>query len=455
MTLLFMTPIEGPKPRRQSSIRNLLEENVQDGKTGGRLGLLKRQSTKKRSDLMKGKSLSCRSLVSSQHLMKESKPASYSRIATLILRQKWQELRDYLDSPSGSWELVTECVHEYTEHKLGMTPRSVGETLEEWKWKTLAGSDKTNMFGSLLHLACRSHPPLDIVKKLVSINPSCLKCADHAGRAPVHVAAAWGANSAVVAYLVQLYPDACRLKDFDGRTPMHLHCALCSAPNTCDEPSEQEFPFDTCSKRKQLQQGPIIKVISVLHAACPTAINEEDEDGMNPLQYAILLSGDGDRARELVITMQKMSVNAWRLDKKWQLLRINSFLLKQNRREGWQQQYRCQNVSKDDFDCLELLSPDQLENVHANSHPDMINGSVRNLMAFVSPGEPEVPPARTATNPRPTLSREPSQRRPPLRRNSSTTCDDSQRKLRNLKSKVWHTASKRALLSTSKRDLQG
>lgn len=198
--------------------------------------------------------------------------------------------------------------------------------------------------GTLLHLACQGHPPLEVVEILHKANPSWIDNSQNAHKhTPLHVAAAWGASPNAIQFLTHLRPQNASRKDVHGRTPLHLHCDYCCAPGSCDPESftdeEHQEHFERCQEEmrntsasqiydvfvdyavfscKKRTHGPIPKVIEILYDAAPVSINLEDSDGMNPIEYCLVHSA----SRQIIIKMQKMSVTQWRLAHQKQVKKV-------------------------------------------------------------------------------------------------------------------------------------
>ena len=148
---------------------------------------------------------------------------------------------------------------------------------------------------TLLH-ACLPHdPPPEIVLKMIAMTPDrrvLLRAQDRAGRTPLHIAAAGrdAADPRVIKILGSADPTTCSMLDECGRTPLHLACDA-----SCDD--YEEIP----GRRRGL---PSYNVVRALLSECIAPASIEDDDGMSPLELAIL----SDASLEIVHLLQKATV---------------------------------------------------------------------------------------------------------------------------------------------------
>ncbi len=114
--------------------------------------------------------------------------------------------------------------------------------------------------------------------------------------------------------LTYWYPEASSLKDCKGKTPLHL---LFSSPNigssNCPrlaEESQQPQPGQTkvlLWEPKKSTTTSTIQIIQSLIKAAPQSVNEEDDYGIDPLEYAI----NSNASINVIQTLQRASVVAW------------------------------------------------------------------------------------------------------------------------------------------------
>lgn len=82
-----------------------------------------------------------------------------------------------------------------------------------------------------LHYACEHKPSVEVIKTLLTANPSALeRRQEPGGQLPLHAACTWGASPEVVRALLTALPSCAEMKDFLSNLP--LHCACYSGADT-------------------------------------------------------------------------------------------------------------------------------------------------------------------------------------------------------------------------------
>jgi ankyrin repeat protein len=137
---------------------------------------------------------------------------------------------------------------------------------------------------------------------------------DEKGHTPLHVAVECNASPQAIDCLLYWYPEASSLKDCRGKTPLHLlFCSPNSENAQCAglaEESQQAQPGQTKTLRldpKQSNTAHTIQIIQSLIRAAPQSVNEEDDFGLNPLEYAINCGS----SMSVIRALQRASVVAW------------------------------------------------------------------------------------------------------------------------------------------------
>lgn len=198
-----------------------------------------------------------------------------SSIRTLIKERSWEEVANLLSDPSRKKEL------DKAAKKRDITGKSI------------------------LHQLCCMHPPLTIVQKVLQQCPDLVHQVDHFGRTALHHAADWGASPQVMEILLKENQEAALQRDFEGKTPLHLTFG-----------GYGDGWCDTGNEAGDIVTGPYKPVIVSLSQASPDAINIEDENGMNPIEYAIMNEMD----ISIIKIMQKRSVSSWQKESKVEIL---------------------------------------------------------------------------------------------------------------------------------------
>lgn len=151
----------------------------------------------------------------------------------------------------------------------------------------------------ILHGACEHSAPLPIVIKLCIAHPSSVRTIDDRGMLPLHVAVYNGCHPDMIDYLIKAYPDSAGAQDSAGKTPLH-HAAESYSENFVynfyDFPDFREVHKST------------LHVVQLLVDAAPASVNIEDEDEMNPIEYALLNATH----IKIVKFLQRSSRKDWR-----------------------------------------------------------------------------------------------------------------------------------------------
>lgn len=164
--------------------------------------------------------------------------------------------------------------------------------------------DRSARVGSLavdciLHHACHFNAPLRIIRRLATIFPSSPNTANSRGRYPIRIAVAGGCQPDVIQFLMQVNHQVVRLQDESGKNPIH-YAADCYAQNFSDN------NFDVPNHHEVYRNT--LQVVEYLVKAAPESVNVEDNDEMNPIEYALI---NGCHIK-IVKTLQRASRKDWR-----------------------------------------------------------------------------------------------------------------------------------------------
>lgn len=143
---------------------------------------------------------------------------------------------------------------------------------------------------SILHQACRHQSPLDLIKKIVSLNPELVYLANPDGQVPLHIASQNGASPDIIDFFCVPKRYTSGVQDSMGRTALHLACA--SYTDTMVQPTKKAFT----------------KTVRTLIQSSPATINVEDIDGINAVEYAIESNVD----LKILRLIQKASERDWK-----------------------------------------------------------------------------------------------------------------------------------------------
>jgi hypothetical protein len=163
---------------------------------------------------------------------------------------------------------------------------------------------KTNSFGShdtqeangsasnmALHDLCkRGHPKMCDVVNAVEKNHTSLEARNESGQYPLHVAVANAILPEVIVFLVLKFPRACAVVDVHGKCPLHY------ATLSTGWIVKGGGIFEDANDFVHPEYMNMVKLICKAHSA---ALVHEDNDGRNPIEYALLDDAPGDMIRNL------------------------------------------------------------------------------------------------------------------------------------------------------------
>jgi hypothetical protein len=146
-----------------------------------------------------------------------------------------------------------------------------------------------------LHYACQKHPKLSDIVAICENNHKSLQRANESGQFPLHVAVANALSTEVIIYLVLQYPQACRIADVYGKYPLHYATLstgwIVKGGGIFEDIEDFVHPDYT-------------DMVKLICNAFPGALINEDNDGRNPIELALLDSAPV----EIVKMLQRTSV---------------------------------------------------------------------------------------------------------------------------------------------------
>jgi len=191
-------------------------------------------------------------------------------LCKMIANERWLEIQELLTSPKDDVDIIDED---------GAVTREV-----------------------IIHQACSHRAPKEILQSLSSEYWKSLYHADSDGRFPIHVAALNGAGPDIVSFLINSNSASAGIKDALGKTPLHYIC-------------EEFLKKNKGTNSLQCHQN-MFRTVALLIKSAPSSVNVEDNEEMNPIEYAIASGAHVGIIKE----MQKASRYCWRARQK---------------REGW------------------------------------------------------------------------------------------------------------------------
>lgn len=235
----------------------------------------------------------------------KKEPSSKTRKAHLTLRPLTKPRRNSASRPGPSLRrLVDKRDWDQVRERLAApASASLRDELQT----------STDFMGqTVLHDIVRgSHPPLDIVTSVVAICPNLSSQADCLGRTALHVAAAGCAGSQIILALLSSSSlkggRRCKLaakKDCQGKTPLHLMCEALAIAAAEDKKKHKKGSVKDVSKPHDTEEASSsLAAMKLLLAECPHAVNEQDKDGITPLERAKM----GGVERSIIRLLKKTS----------------------------------------------------------------------------------------------------------------------------------------------------
>ena len=167
------------------------------------------------------------------------------------------------------------------------------------KYKRSLRTSDTIASDFIIHHACRMNAPLLTIVRLSAIYPMNLNTADDDGRYPLHLAVASGCTPDVIRFFVRNNPSSAEVQDKFGKTPLHYAGQFYAENfirNRLGFPDFNEVHSNT------------FLVVEMLVDVAPQSTNLEDEDEMNPIEYALVSATN----IKTIKMMQRASRKEWR-----------------------------------------------------------------------------------------------------------------------------------------------
>ena len=140
---------------------------------------------------------------------------------------------------------------------------------------------------SPLSIACRFNPDDKVVSTLLKADASAATEVDCLNRFPLHVACEYGASPEVIRKLLATNKYAVSKKDTHGMLPLHLLLRYYSRNSNIHVP-------------EQKVNESILSILKDLLDAEPSAILQEDSEGVCPIEHAVVSGLNLDILNELI-----------------------------------------------------------------------------------------------------------------------------------------------------------
>jgi ankyrin repeat protein len=155
---------------------------------------------------------------------------------------------------------------------------------------------------------CRKYPRIQDVMAVLKKHPDSLQATNDMGQTPLHVAAAHGVNAEVIMCLIAKDPQAASVADNQGKLPLHYAVKQShwrAADGGCYlDGSDVEASMNDDGDNDHLLDPVYKKMVKALATAYPQALCHEDNNGCNPIEYALM----NDASLDVVMTLQRTAV---------------------------------------------------------------------------------------------------------------------------------------------------
>lgn len=232
----------------------------------------------------------------------------------------------------GRWDDVKELVLKACETSLiANEAPAMHQQKNTANKKSKMGSGSNISIETSLHMICRHHPPLEMIKFMFqegrqgTTNGGAVASALMAaqmnteGQTPLHIASMCGASPQVVQFLADQCKFAVEAQDNEGNTPLHLHIIHTSEVHNCDSgiklmkqsldrtchstdaPEDEDIPLPSMQQQKNksnknivLVDGPNLRVVDILvnAASSPEMLLVENVDEISVVELAIMYEMD-------------------------------------------------------------------------------------------------------------------------------------------------------------------
>lgn len=232
----------------------------------------------------------------------------------------------------GRWDEVKELVLRACEMSLASNEApALHQQKNAANKKSKNGGSNGGSAETSLHMICRHHPPLEMVKFMFEegrqgttnggVVASALMAAqmNTEGQTPLHIASMCGASPQVIQFLADQCDFAVEAQDNEGNTPLHLHIIHTSEERVCDSgiklmkqsldrtchstdaPEDEHIPLPPMQQQKGksnkgvvLTDGPNLRVVDILVSAAssPEMLLVENIDEISVVELAIMYEMD-------------------------------------------------------------------------------------------------------------------------------------------------------------------
>mmetsp|Transcript_2562 Transcript_2562/g.3622 ORF Transcript_2562/g.3622 Transcript_2562/m.3622 type:complete len:298 (+) Transcript_2562:164-1057(+) len=226
----------------------------------------------------------------------------------------------------------------------------------------------------VLHLVCRYHPPIDIVRLLYHAFPNAICIANAVGRYPIHLACRCGASPTVIQFLIKKNQLVASLQDSTGRTPLHI---------TCEFYSRTYDPMLEGSKSLSPEEA-ITEVVLVLCEVAPGSVNLEDREDRSPTEAAIEFGAPLKVVKKIQKTSEKDWKSRRRLSEEDEK-RSHAFIQLEIKKQVEEKQERLREHLLATTNAAMVMSLQGEQNNIVPAHEVVADGRIRRTKSLVQP----------------------------------------------------------------------
>jgi len=199
--------------------------------------------------------------------------------------------------------------------------RELAKLITEKRWKDLIHQlddsgkliHRDNSTTTLLHAACEACAPIDVIDKILQLQPSAASASDTNGNLPLHIYCLFGTNVKILRLIIKGYRGAAHTRNKASEFPLQLllergmpvewyQILLDAYPPAATFSDENgSFPLHYCMKNRT-EANFVRKLIN----AYPGAVLIQNKYGATPLFRAVSLNAPIDILKEIIAPCPRM-----------------------------------------------------------------------------------------------------------------------------------------------------